>query len=415
MRAHGIGDENYSLDNDDACEEKFVGSDYRTSTKRMYGLRTNPNRLKNCRICEHCGEEFLSWKSFLEHGRCNSGDTSKSLVSSTESEGDDDDGRQSGGWGKRKRSLRIKSGSILSANYPSSEELEEIHVARCLLQLSNVRVNPPVAEPSTTSASLEEKERRNLILERTKGALSSGPKNMFECKACKKVFNSHQALGGHRASHKKVKGCYYATKQEQEDEISLAQDNNIGTPHDEEALLIFPSKPTSSFQFEQGPPLLGAKKRKSNKVHECSICGRVFSSGQALGGHKRCHWITTSISPYETSSLNKLRFQDNINEPIQHRHYSEIAQSDNLGLNITTWADDMHLNSWITKDQEKKEDNNKNGNEVSDRMKVDNKIDEELADNKLKLAKLINELEDIENKGNSSQWLQVGIGSTNHV
>ena len=24
--------------------------------------------------------------------------------------------------------------------------------------------------------------------------------------------------------------------------------------------------------------------------HRCSICLRVFSSGQALGGHKRCHW-----------------------------------------------------------------------------------------------------------------------------
>jgi len=24
--------------------------------------------------------------------------------------------------------------------------------------------------------------------------------------------------------------------------------------------------------------------------HKCSICMRVFSTGQALGGHKRCHW-----------------------------------------------------------------------------------------------------------------------------
>lgn len=23
--------------------------------------------------------------------------------------------------------------------------------------------------------------------------------------------------------------------------------------------------------------------------HKCSVCMRVFSSGQALGGHKRCH------------------------------------------------------------------------------------------------------------------------------
>lgn len=25
-------------------------------------------------------------------------------------------------------------------------------------------------------------------------------------------------------------------------------------------------------------------------THRCSICMKVFSSGQALGGHKRCHW-----------------------------------------------------------------------------------------------------------------------------
>nr|XP_016492958.1 PREDICTED: zinc finger protein ZAT3-like [Nicotiana tabacum] len=30
----------------------------------------------------------------------------------------------------------------------------------------------------------------------------------FECSSCKKVFGSHQALGGHKASHKNVKGCF---------------------------------------------------------------------------------------------------------------------------------------------------------------------------------------------------------------
>ena len=40
--------------------------------------------------------------------------------------------------------------------------------------------------------------------------VSTVPRGMFECKACKKVFTSHQALGGHRASHKKVKGCFAA-------------------------------------------------------------------------------------------------------------------------------------------------------------------------------------------------------------
>uniref|UniRef100_J3LFH8 C2H2-type domain-containing protein n=1 Tax=Oryza brachyantha TaxID=4533 RepID=J3LFH8_ORYBR len=34
--------------------------------------------------------------------------------------------------------------------------------------------------------------------------VSTVPHGMFECKACKKLFSSHQALGGHRASHKKT-------------------------------------------------------------------------------------------------------------------------------------------------------------------------------------------------------------------
>ncbi|GJU20802.1 zinc finger C2H2-type/integrase DNA-binding domain-containing protein [Tanacetum coccineum] len=25
-------------------------------------------------------------------------------------------------------------------------------------------------------------------------------------------------------------------------------------------------------------------------VHQCKICDKVFPTGQALGGHKRCHW-----------------------------------------------------------------------------------------------------------------------------
>ncbi|XP_020572981.1 zinc finger protein ZAT5-like [Phalaenopsis equestris] len=28
-----------------------------------------------------------------------------------------------------------------------------------------------------------------------------------------------------------------------------------------------------------------------SKLHECSICGKVFASGQALGGHKRRHLV----------------------------------------------------------------------------------------------------------------------------
>ena len=33
----------------------------------------------------------------------------------------------------------------------------------------------------------------------------------YKCNTCKKLFNSHKALGGHRESHRKVKGCFAIT------------------------------------------------------------------------------------------------------------------------------------------------------------------------------------------------------------
>ncbi|KAL3616498.1 hypothetical protein CASFOL_039888 [Castilleja foliolosa] len=459
MRAHGIGDENANLDDDDDdpisdWEEKFGGG----SNKKMYQLRTNPNRLKSCRTCENCGKEFLSWKSFLEHGKCTSDDASDSLVSAPESE-DDVDGTTRGRWSKRKRSLRSKVGCF-SSSYPPSED-DDILLARCLVQLANTVVDPPTVEPEESCASAEERRNPNPYLKsrvvfdhKAKGVCT--PKGMFECKACKKVFNSHQALGGHRASHKKVKGCY-AAKQDQmaQDDngtraLVIVEDDVITTNMNTDDQFIIPpiSKPTpSNYQFEQGNHhvLVGAARRKS-KVHECSICHRVFASGQALGGHKRCHWITSN-SP-ETSSLPKFHNEPTINPNHHHKPTIDVS-NDKLDLNVPAWAHvsapeplrldvstDMLLLPWIApvvKDgsgphcnsQElihlkEGDDNNMitngNVNETADSKNGTNQYVEDEADSKLiKLAKLsdLNDLKEMDNNGNSSdQWLQVGIGSS---
>ncbi|XP_058100115.1 zinc finger protein ZAT11-like [Magnolia sinica] len=66
---------------------------------------------------------------------------------------------------------------------------------------------------------------------------------IFECKTCNRRFPSFQALGGHRASHKKPR--------------------SIEGHHD--------------------------RSRLKPRTHECSICGLEFAIGQALGGHMRRH------------------------------------------------------------------------------------------------------------------------------
>ncbi|BAT93610.1 Zinc finger protein [Vigna angularis] len=72
---------------------------------------------------------------------------------------------------------------------------------------------------------------------------------VFECKTCKRQFPSFQALGGHRASHKKPRLM-------------------VGESEHNQVLHGSPPKP---------------------KTHECSVCGLEFAIGQALGGHMRRH------------------------------------------------------------------------------------------------------------------------------
>ncbi|MBA0704459.1 hypothetical protein Golax_016713 [Gossypium laxum] len=438
MRAHGIGDESGHIDGDDPASdwEDNIGRNVPPSNKRMYALRTNPNRLKSCRVCENCGKEFFSWKSFLEHGKCSSEDA-ESLVSWPGSDGDDGETRRGCGWSKRKRSFRANVGNF-NTMCPSSEEED---LANCLMMLSNATVYPFVTEPEESCASAsKEEERRNTMnfiapiacrvpMDKAKGVA----KGLFECKACKKVFNSHQALGGHRASHKKVKGCFAARV----DHNQADEDHDVIT-HEE----FFPTKSMSTLQFHQGTttPLASPSKKKS-KVHECSICHRVFSSGQALGGHKRCHWITSNAP--DTSSLAKFhRFQDQMELNQERPKFIDNSEPLNLKLDLNLPAAGDHhdalrrkhvnpssfkvstgiyLQPWLGGDDAKEKEHNQHRMQQVDHDNHDNNkcnslmqnADEE-ADSMVKLAKL-SELKDINMSGGSSPWLQVGIGSTTNV
>ncbi|GAB2225058.1 hypothetical protein Droror1_Dr00005840 [Drosera rotundifolia] len=116
----------------------------------------------------------------------------------------------------------------------------------------------------------------------------------FECSSCKKTFRSHQALGGHRATHKNVKGCFAITR-------------NDGLP------MVAEEGATDDSRNERvaaDSGTCGGADRDKMVVdignHRCSICLRTFTSGQALGGHMRCHWERTDepllVTPRDGSS-----------------------------------------------------------------------------------------------------------------
>ncbi|KAF3528452.1 hypothetical protein DY000_02036509 [Brassica cretica] len=59
-----------------------------------------------------------------------------------------------------------------------------------------------------------------LMLSEAAPLSSSSGGERFECGGCKKVFGSHQALGGHRASYKNVKGCFAVTNVTVDDPVT---------------------------------------------------------------------------------------------------------------------------------------------------------------------------------------------------
>ncbi|TYI37898.1 hypothetical protein ES332_A03G247600v1 [Gossypium tomentosum] len=179
-------------------------------SRPKYTKKPDPSAPKITPPCSECGKKFWSWKALFGHMRCHPE-------------------RQWRGINPPPNYRRPVS-PVKEMNDIESSMTEEDHViAASLLMLAN----------GTTSET-----EPNMVQETDTFR--------FECSSCKKVFGSHQALGGHRASHKNVKVCFAITR----------TDGGYGV--DDNTVMF-----------------LG---------HKCSICLRVFSSGQALGGHKRCHW-----------------------------------------------------------------------------------------------------------------------------
>lgn len=127
--------------------------------------------------------------------------------------------------------------------------------------------------------------------------ISMSKRSKFECTTCNKVFHSYQALGGHRASHKKhgggVKCSPTMLKLEAETDIAAGDDVSHSPDHQQQ--------PQPQPQQELVPEILigssspsPSPSKKVVQKHECPICYRVFPSGQALGGHKRSHLLVSS-------------------------------------------------------------------------------------------------------------------------
>ncbi|CAM0903465.1 unnamed protein product [Alopecurus aequalis] len=506
MRAHALGDDGLGVDNDDEpvlCARGGGGEDG-PSTAHAYALRANPTRLtRGCQVCKNCGEEFLTMELFLKHGKCNSGEEENadgSPHSSPPSVADgEEDASLATGWSKGKRSRRAKlvadggddmpATSTAPSRCPSGEDEEE-DLANCLVMLSSRKADQAgitEAEPEPFASANKEHGKMpqqpqpiSFVMPAPNPAIvmplalpapmyaSPVPRGLFECKACKKVFTSHQALGGHRASHKKVKGCFAAKAESSVNEppqhpqaasglnddkgggaaalvvnasgsaeartnVAAAGETHAGTS---EAPSLSMAITTTDHEPPPVAALAIAPFKKKPKMHECSVCHRLFSSGQALGGHKRCHWLTSgtgdyaNIAPLTAEGLvvaagHQLTLRPMVDasepaldltiaaNPLQAIASARVTEVGTSSLHLDASAPSLYLQPAEVPSNPSLRNKMAatSSHDVNDGAAAAGGAEDEVDSTTVKKARL-SDLKDESTSGETTPWLQVGIGSS---
>lgn len=138
-------------------------------------------------------------------------------------------------------------------------------------------------------------------------------KDKYKCRICSKTFKSHQALGGHQTIHRRGNSCAA-------EEIKNCEKITYSSSFPEiEASCKLVKVDFDENTVDQEMNGLTSYGTRAYKVHECGVCFKVFASGQALGGHKRCH----TLKDPGTSEKH----------PAKHPELSDI--SDVIDLNIS--------------------------------------------------------------------------------
>uniref|UniRef100_A0ACD5W2Z5 Uncharacterized protein n=1 Tax=Avena sativa TaxID=4498 RepID=A0ACD5W2Z5_AVESA len=137
-------------------------------------------------------------------------------------------------------------------------------------------------------------------------------RELYRCSVCSKAFPSHQALGGHKASHRK----------------------RTATP----VLMALHISASSADETTAASSTSSVGGR-----HKCSVCHRSFATGQALGGHKRCHYwdglsasLTASASTATGSGSCVRDFDLNL---------TPVPERERATANMRRWGEEEEVQS----------------------------------------------------------------------
>ncbi|KAK8952683.1 Zinc finger protein ZAT9 [Platanthera guangdongensis] len=334
-------------------KEKLERSRVQVSVRLGYCLRENPKKTfrlsdfigedhgDSWKQCKQCGKAFPSCKALFGHMRCHSDKTCPRSFGDDEEEREKSMGEGKSSMGsfaddnepllpvpKRKRRSKRASPaivSVVSSSSLSGYEPEQEEVAISLMMLSRdvsefsdknswVLDAEEEEEDDSVDASMPNKIPISALLRKKRSLFCNNDNSFngfnvmgsrFQCATCKKSFHSYHALGGHRANHKRSKSC-------------CSQNTIFGVTG-------------------QHTPATAGK----SSLHECDLCGKIFSSGQALGGHKRSHLVSNCGGENEGDDHQAAEVQNPVSA-------ATADVSEQLDLNLPAPADELssNLKAW---------------------------------------------------------------------
>ncbi|CAN8313224.1 unnamed protein product [Cochlearia groenlandica] len=312
-----------------------------------YGLRENPKKNKRfvdhkeimslkhhqeeeeeeeLLCCRECGKGFVSMKALCGHMACH-GERDKIHV--MEDSQSDTEGSSSPIRRRSKRALKQhnhhKADAFESDSESSSEiETEQEELALSLMMLSRDSTFKKLGHHSFVLNSFAESSDNNSQLKKIfnvkkdvdvlydsdnsdSGYFRNGPKKLDSDDVSVDMFlmNTTKQDKNLNRFNKKVSGAKYdlrkskrgftsygrkKTKHEFNESVYDSGDHSLETDSFADT-----NRNIKMHHHSKSSPV--AKKassvgvKKKSKGHECPICFRVFKSGQALGGHKRSHFI----------------------------------------------------------------------------------------------------------------------------
>ncbi|XBJ02619.1 hypothetical protein VPH35_021953 [Triticum aestivum] len=160
---------------------------------------------------------------------------------------------------------------------------EDKSISPGVKKLKKRRLHDPVSQSPDSSRPPPDPEDVRPSVRRIPSPASD---RRYGCPSCFKSFPTHQALGGHMASHNRAIRCAAA---QQVDGLAVAQavQNILAHRQRQEGA----NASASASGIVVGEDLQISLRPPKPVSHTCFRCRQIFSTGQALGGHMRKHFL----------------------------------------------------------------------------------------------------------------------------